>query len=102
MAEENNKDAMMSKDRKEPGAFTEMLMKAFGKKRELTPSERIVSLAKERDLTYDLIQAKKEELETLKENDDRENAAYLEEDIKMLCKRKDFITKRMNDLLDKT
>lgn len=57
MAEEKNKDTMMSK---EPGAFTEMLMKAIGKKRELTPSERIVGLAKERDLTYDLIQAKKE------------------------------------------
>lgn len=102
MTEEKNKDAMMSEDRKEPRSFTEMLMKAFGKKCEMTPSERIVSLAKERDLTYDLIQAKKEELETLKENDDRENEAYLEEDIKMLCNRKDSITKRMKDLLDKT
>ena len=59
MAEEQKiNDQILESMKKDP--FGSMLLKAIGKKRECTPSEKIIELAKERDMVYDCIEEMRE------------------------------------------
>lgn len=67
--------------------------------REPTPSERIMLLARERDKYYDLVVAKKKELEETKDADEK---AFLKESIATLETQKKLLAKRIKQLLDET
>lgn len=67
--------------------------------REPTPSERIMLLARERDKYYDLVVAKRKELEGTKDADDK---AFLKESIATLETQKKLLAKRIKQLLDET
>ena len=64
-----------------------------------TPSEKIVMLARERDLLFDMINNKKEDLE---KEQDKSHCAFLKEYIAFLTSAKDAITRRITDLLSQT
>lgn len=101
MAEEQKiNDPILEKMKKDP--FGSMLLKAIGKKHECTPSEKIVELAKERDMVYDFIKEKEDELTARKEAKDVDSVSFIEADIKLLTDRKTLLTNRIKDLLDKT
>lgn len=67
--------------------------------KEPTPSERIMDLARERDRYYDMVVAKKKELE---ETEDVDEKAFLEESIATLETQKKLLAKRIKQLLDET
>ncbi len=69
---------------------------------ELTPSEKIVKLAKERDCTYDMIERKKQELEKALESNDKDDIEFLNKSIDALKEQKNVLTKRIKTLLDET
>lgn len=64
-----------------------------------TPSEKILKLAKERDILFDMINNKKKDLE---KEQDKSHAVFLKEYIAALTSVKDVITRRMADLLSQT
>lgn len=64
-----------------------------------TPSEKIVKLVKERDILFDMINNKKEDLE--KERD-KAHSGFLGEYIAALVAAKDVITRRITVLLSQT
>jgi len=64
-----------------------------------TPSEKIVKLAKERDILFDMINNKKEDLE---KEQDKSHSEFLKEYIASLAAAKDVITRRITDLLSQT
>lgn len=64
-----------------------------------TPSEKIVKLVKDRDILFDMINSKKEDLE--KEHD-KSHTVFLKEYIAALTSAKDGITRRIMDLLSQT
>lgn len=64
-----------------------------------TPSEKIVKLAKERDILFDMINNKKEDLE---KEQDKSHSEFLKEYIAALASAKDVITRRIMDLLSQT
>jgi len=64
-----------------------------------TPSEKIVKLAKERDILFDMINNKKEDLE---KEQDKSHSGFLKEYIAALAAAKDVITRRITDLLSQT
>lgn len=66
-------------EKKNVSGFDEFL-EAITDKRELTPSEKIVKLARERDTVYDRLNAKKDSLEKLKESD-AEEADFLKKQV---------------------
>ena len=67
--------------------------------REPTPSERILHIAQERDKYYDMVVAKKKELEVTKDTDEK---AVLKESIAALEGLKKLLAKRIKQLLDET
>ena len=64
-----------------------------------TPSEKIVKLVKERDILFDMIHSKKEDLE---KEQDKSHTVFLKEYIATLTSAKDVITRRVTDLLSQT
>lgn len=64
-----------------------------------TPSEKIVKLAKERDILFDAINDKKEDF---KKTQDMAHMTFLKEYIAALSSAKDVITRRITDLLSQT
>ena len=64
-----------------------------------TPSEKIVKLAKERDILFDMISNKKENLE---KEQDKSHSEFLQEYVAALAAAKDVITRRIRDLLFQT
>ena len=64
-----------------------------------TPSEKIVKLAKERDILFDMINNKKDDLE---KEQDKSHTVFLKEYIAALSSAKDVITRRITDLLSQT
>lgn len=64
-----------------------------------TPSEKIVKLAKERDILFDMINNRKEDFE---KEQDVSHATFLKEYIAVLTSAKDVITHRITDLLSQT
>lgn len=69
---------------------------------ELTQSEKIVKLAKERDCIYDMIEHKKQELEKAQESNDKDDIEFLNKSIDTLKEQKNVLTKRIKTLLDET
>lgn len=67
--------------------------------KEPTPSERIMDLAREHYRCYDMVVAKKKELE---ETEDVDEKAFLEESIATLETQKKLLAKRIKQLLDET
>lgn len=64
-----------------------------------TPSEKIVKLAKERDILFDMINDKKDDLE---KEQDKSHTVFLKKYIAALTSAKDVITRRITDLLSQT
>lgn len=96
MAEEqNNKN-----ETKDIPSFDEFLK--IISSREKTPSEKIVNLAKERDLVYDAIKFKTIDLEKAKSDNEKEEVEFIEKSISALKEQKDVLTKRIKTLLDET
>lgn len=91
----------MAEEKKKPESGLAGLLEAALKApdREPTPSERIMLLARERDRYYDLVVAKKKELEETKDADDK---AVLKESIAALEGLKKLLVKRIKQLLDET
>lgn len=71
------------------------------KKHEATPSEKIVMLARERDLIYDRINNKNKELEELTDKN-CDDALFLKEQIANLKEQKDMLSARIKRLVDET
>ena len=76
-------------------------IEAITGKRELTPSEKIVKLARERDTVYDRLNAKKNSLEELK-GSDAEEADFLKKQIEMLEEQKKLLGDRIKKLINET
>lgn len=96
MAEEqNNKN-----ETKDIPSFDEFLK--IISSREKTPSEKIVSLAKERDCVYDAIRFKTIDLEKAKSDNEKDEVEFIEKSIAALKEQKDVLTKRIKTLLDET
>jgi len=96
MAEEqNNKN-----ETKDIPSFDEFLK--IISSREKTPSEKIVSLAKERDRVYDAIKFKTIDLEKAKSDNEKDEVEFIEKSIAALKEQKDVLTKRIKTLLDET
>lgn len=90
----------MAEEKKKPESGLAGLLEALGAPdREPTPSERIMLLARERDRYYDLVVAKRKELEGTKDADDK---AFLKESIATLETQKKLLAKRIKQLLDET
>lgn len=64
-----------------------------------TPSEKIVKLAKERDILFDMINNNEEDLE---KEQDKSHSEFLQEYVATLAAAKDVITRRIRDLLSQT
>lgn len=64
-----------------------------------TPSEKIVKLAKERDILFDMINNNAEDLE---KEQDKSHSEFLQEYVATLAAAKDVITRRIRDLLSQT
>ena len=64
-----------------------------------TPSEKIVRLAKERDILFDMINNNEEDLE---KEQDKSHSEFLQEYVATLAAAKDVITRRITDLLSQT
>lgn len=96
MAEEqNNKN-----ETKDIPSFDEFLK--IISSREKTPSEKIVSLANERDRVYDAIKFKTKDLEKAKSENEKDEVEFIEKSIAALKEQKDVLTKRIKTLLDET
>lgn len=90
----------MAEEKKKPESGLAGLIEALtAPDREPTPSERIMLLARERDKYYDMVVAKKKELEGTKDADDK---AFLKESIATLETQKKLLAKRIKQLLDET
>lgn len=90
----------MAEEKKKPESGLAGLIEALkALDREPTPSERIMLLARERDKYYDMVVAKKTELEETKDADEK---AVLEESIAALEGLKKLLAKRIKQLLDET
>ena len=87
-------------EKKNVPGFDEFIEAITGQ-RELTPSEKIVKLARERDTVYDRLNAKKNSLEKLKESD-VEEADFLKKQIEMLEEQKKLLGDRIKKLVDET
>lgn len=71
------------------------------KNHEATPSEKIVMLARERDLIYDRINNKNKELEELTDKN-CDDALFLKAQIANLKEQKDMLGARIKRLVDET
>lgn len=90
----------MAEEKKKPeSGFAGLLEALKAPDREPTPSERIMLIARERDRYYDMVVAKKKELEETKDADE---LAFLEENIAALEGLKKLLAKRIKQLLDET
>lgn len=90
----------MAVEKKKPESGLAGLLEALkAPDREPTPSERIMLLARERDRYYDMVVAKKKELEETKDADEK---AVLKESIAALEGLKKLLAKRIKQLLDET
>lgn len=90
----------MAEEKKKPESGLAGLIEALkAPDREPTPSERIMLLARERDKYYDLVVAKRKELEGTKDADEK---AFLKESIATLETQKKLLAKRIKQLLDET
>lgn len=85
----------MEKENKKPGTLAEFIASISG--RELTPCERVCSLAKELDRYYDIMSAKKRDLEDATDTDEK---AFLKESLATLEGQKELLVKRIKQLLD--
>lgn len=70
--------------------------------REKTPSEKIVTLAKDRDRVYDAIKCKTLDLDKAKNDNEKDEVEFIEKSIAALKEQKDVLTKRIKTLLDET
>lgn len=90
----------MAEEKKKPESGLAGLIEALkAPDKEPTPSERIMDLARERDRYYDMVVAKKKELE---ETMDVDEQAVLKESIAALEGLKKLLAKRIKQLLDET
>lgn len=78
-----------------PDLFSELL----NRKGRNTPSEMLVRTARDRDILYDMINHKKEELD---DSMDAETRKFTEDYIAALSEAKDILTARIQSLLSKT
>lgn len=85
----------MAEEKKKPESLAEFIASITG--RELTPCERVCSLAKELDRCYDIMSAKKRNLEDTKDADEK---AFLKESLAALESQKKLLVKRIKQLLD--
>lgn len=90
---------MAEEKKKQESGLAELIEALKAPDREPTPSERIMLLARERDRYYDLVVAKKKELEETKNADEK---AFLKESIASLETQKKLLAKRIKQLLDET
>lgn len=90
---------MAEEKKKQESGLVGLLEALKAPDREPTPSERIMHIARERDKYYDMVVAKKKELEETKNADEK---AFLKESIAMLETQKKLLAKRIKQLLDET
>lgn len=96
--DESQRPVMPEEDKRVPDILGRILGEAT-KDHVATPSEKIVKLARERDLLFDMINNKKEDLE---KEQDKSHGMFLKEYIAALTFVKDVITRRITDLLSQT
>lgn len=95
---ENNNTKVNSNDGNIPNLSD--IIKSLGKKRKVTPSEKIVKIALDRDKAYDKVIEVKEAIKTATEN--KEDTSFLEMQLDMLTKYKDVLGTQIIKLVEET
>ena len=95
---ENNNTKVNSNDGNIPNLSD--IINSLGKKRKVTPSEKIVKIALARDKAYDTFIEVKEAIKTATEN--KEDTSFLEMQLDMLTKYKDVLGTQIIKLVEET
>ncbi len=90
---------MAAEKEKTPTNLPDLFSELLNRKSRNTPSEMLVRTARDRDILYDMINHKKEELD---DSMDAETRKFTEDYIAALSGAKDILTTRIQSLLSKT
>lgn len=90
---------MAAEKEKTPANLPDLFSELLNRKGRNTPSEMLVRTARDRDILYDMINHKKEELD---DSMDDETRKFTEDYIAALSGAKDILTARIQSLLSKT
>lgn len=90
---------MAAEKEKTPTNLPDLFSELLNRKGRNTPSEMLVRTARDRDILYDMINHKKEELD---DSMDAETRKFTEDYIAALSGAKDILTARIQSLLSKT
>lgn len=90
---------MAAEKEKTPTNLPDLFSELLNRKGRNTPSEMLVRTARDRDILYDMINHKKEELD---DSMDAETRKFTEDYIASLSGAKDILTARIQSLLSKT
>ena len=90
---------MAAEKEKTPTNLPDLFSELLNRKGRNTPSEMLVGTARDRDILYDMINHKKEELD---DSMDAETRKFTEDYIAALSGAKDILTARIQSLLSKT
>lgn len=90
---------MAAEKEKTPTNLPDLFSELLNRKGRNTPSEMLVRTARDRDILYDMINHKKEELD---DSMDDETRKFTEDYIAALSGAKDILTARIQSLLSKT
>lgn len=91
---------MAAEKEKTPTNLPDLFSELLNRKGRNTPSEMLVRTARDRDILYDMINHKKDELDDPAMDD--ETRKFIEDYIAALSGAKDILTARIKSLLDKT